>query len=305
MAIIMMAAMAELLPFVSGSEQQVTSSALVRQFGVWQERAARAPVYILHHGRPRLVMVSLDLMDALAGATVPPAARSDCAVSALIDAVEEPVVTIGDDGAIALSNAAARARFGALVDAGARPAGLSTASGAFLADAVGRVLRTGHGETLEIVPNRYPDRRLHAAVSPLPTGCLVRFGDLSTAEELRASEGERAALLAALEATRGAAVARISLRGYVASPTAAFAAMTGAAVDQLAAARFVTLLEVGDRPRVGEAIEDVIRHAATMSIDAKLLVRGAGATAVRIGLSPIKLEGRVEEVLAVITVSGA
>lgn len=298
----MMHAMAEHFPLVSGTEQQVTSSALVRQFGVWQERAARAPVYILHHGRPRLVMVSLDLMDALGGGMAAPAPRSDCAVSALIDAVAEPIVTIGDDGNVLLANSAARARFGALVDAGARPAGLSSISGGFLADAVARVLRTGNGETLEIVPNRYPERRLHAAVAPLPTGCVIRFDDLTTAEELRASEGERAAIITALEATRGAAVTRISLRGYVASPSPAFATMTGAAMEQLAAARFVTLLEVADRPRVGEAIEDVIRHAATSAVEAKLLVRGSGAMPVRIGLSPVKLDGRVEEVLAVVTV---
>lgn len=301
----MMLRMAEHTPFVSGTEQQVTSSALVRQFGVWQERAARAPVYILHHGRPRLVMVSLELMDALAGASMPAIPRSECAVSALIDAVEEPIVTIGDDGAISLANSAARARFGALVDGGARPAALSTASGGFLTDAVMRVLRTGHAESIEIVPDRYPDRRLRASVTSLPTGCLVRFEDLSTAEELRASQSERAAIVAALEATRGAAVTHVSLRGYVSSPGPAFANMTGAAPDQLAAARFVTLLEVADRPRVGEAIEDVIRQAGTMAVDAKLLVRGAGAVPVRIGLSPIKIDGRVEEVLAVITVQAA
>lgn len=297
--------MAEHLPFVSGTEQQVTSSALVRQFGVWQERAARAPVYILHHGRPRLVMVSLELMDALGSATALPAPRGDCALSALIDAIEQPIVTVGDDGGIRLANSAARARFGTQVEPGATPAGLSAASGAFLADAVARVLHTGHGEAIEVVPDRYPDRRLDAAILPLPTGCLIRFDDLSTAEELRASETERDALRAALEATKGAAVTRISLRGYVAAPGAAFAAMTGAAPDQLAAARFVTLLEVADRPRVGEVIEEVIRDAATVAVDATLLVRGADAAPVRIGLSPIKVDGRVAEVLAVVTLRAA
>lgn len=43
----------------------VTSSDLVRRFGLWQERALRGPLYILHRGRPRFVMTSVETMDAL------------------------------------------------------------------------------------------------------------------------------------------------------------------------------------------------------------------------------------------------
>ena len=43
----------------------VTASDLVRHFGTWRERALRAPVYILHRGRPRLILASVELIEML------------------------------------------------------------------------------------------------------------------------------------------------------------------------------------------------------------------------------------------------
>ena len=42
-----------------------TASDLVRRFGVWSERAAREPVYVLHHGRPRLILASVEFIETL------------------------------------------------------------------------------------------------------------------------------------------------------------------------------------------------------------------------------------------------
>jgi hypothetical protein len=57
--------MTQLTHPLAGDAQTVTASALVRQFGLWQERAARAPVYILHRGRARLALTSIELMEAM------------------------------------------------------------------------------------------------------------------------------------------------------------------------------------------------------------------------------------------------
>lgn len=46
-------------------DDMTTASDLVRRFGVWSARAADAPVYILHRGRPRLVLASVELIDML------------------------------------------------------------------------------------------------------------------------------------------------------------------------------------------------------------------------------------------------
>jgi len=46
-------------------DDMTTASDLVRRFGMWSERATREPVYILHRGRPRLVLASVELMEML------------------------------------------------------------------------------------------------------------------------------------------------------------------------------------------------------------------------------------------------
>src|SRR3546814_1448979 len=46
-------------PPMKGNEQSVASTEIVRNFSVWQNRSADRPVYILHHGRPRSVLLSL------------------------------------------------------------------------------------------------------------------------------------------------------------------------------------------------------------------------------------------------------
>jgi hypothetical protein len=290
----------------SNADQQVTASALVRNFGVWQERASRAPVYILHHGRPRLMLVSVEMMDALfAGSRSDAAAAAGSdASSVVIDAIDQPIMIVGRDGRITLANHAARARFGEAVAPGAEPATLSRINGDFLSDSIARVLSTGATESTEIVPDRYPERRMRCTVAPLPDGCMIRTDDATAADLLRTSEGAREALVVALEATRSAAVARVSLRGYLIEPGAALAALTAVAPEQLATARFQTLVDVADRPRVSEAIEDAIRTVSVRAAEARLLVRGADALAVRIGFSPALVNGRVEEILAVIAVNG-
>lgn len=287
----------------AGAEQHVTASALVRQFGVWQERAARAPVYVLHHGRPRLMLVALDLLETMMAGRgrTGGGATERSLVDAVIDSLDVPVLTLDGNGNVASANRLAHARFGTDVAAGSDVAMLSHASGVFLAEAVRRVLDGGASETVEVIPDRFPQRLLRIAVEPLPGGCLLRADDLTTAEQLRAASAERDATIDALESTGAGAMARISLRGYLVAPRPALSNMTGVPADQLATARFLSLIEVGDRPRVGQALETASGGASVASLRAGLLVRGGTLLKVAIGFSPVRLSGRMEEVVAVIT----
>ncbi len=52
-------------PSATDRDDMTTASDLVRRFGVWSERAARDPVYIMHRGRPRLVLASVELIAKL------------------------------------------------------------------------------------------------------------------------------------------------------------------------------------------------------------------------------------------------
>src|SRR3546814_16668688 len=53
-------------PPMKGNEQSVASTEIVRNFSVWQNRSADRPVYILHQGRPRSVVLPLAQYSELA-----------------------------------------------------------------------------------------------------------------------------------------------------------------------------------------------------------------------------------------------
>lgn len=284
-----------------GPDQQVTASDLVRHFGIWQDRAARAPVYIHHRGRLRLVLLSLELMDTLCAPHAGDAATAAGLVAPVLDTIEEAVVLFDDEGRVVHTNAAARVRLGDGARSVRRARALSQASGIFLEDAVARVLGSGTGETLDLVPDRFPHRRLHARIDPLPEGCLLLARDATAQEEARLRAAELRALERAIEVSNAASRARVNPRGYLIDPDAALARMTGTTIEQLATARFLTLIAVGDRARVGDMIEYVSANSAAVGTRANLLVHGATASPVALGLAPVERAGRVEEVSILLT----
>ncbi|WP_019517186.1 hypothetical protein [Sphingomonas sp. Mn802worker] len=288
------------LPQIS-PEQQVTASELVRHFGLWQDRAARAPVYIHHRGRLRLVLLSLELMDSICSTHLDGVPDVNGQVPALIDHLDEALIVFAANGHIRHANAAAQTRFGkgAQVDRAARQ--VTQVSGLFLEDAVARVLASGTGETLDLVPDPFPARRLHARIDPLGDGCLLVARDATAAEEARACAAELRALERAIEVSNVAARARINPRGYLLEPDAALARVTGTTVEQLATARFLTLVAVADRARVADMIDYAFANTAAVGTRAHLLVHGATALPVALGIAPVERSGRVDELSILLT----
>jgi PAS domain-containing protein len=283
------------------AEQQVTASELVRHFGPWQDRAARAPVYIHHRGRLRLVLLSLELMNSLCTPHAQSTHDPQAGVPALTDLLDDAIVLFDTGGRIQHANTAARTRFGAGAQLDQPARQLSSASGPFLADAVARVLDSGTAETLDLVPDRYPGRRMHARLDPFGDGCLLVARDATAGEEARARTAELRALERAIEVSNVAARARINPRGYLIEPEPALARMTGTTPEQLASARFLTLVAVADRARVGDMIDYAYANNAAVGTRAHLLVRGATAVPSAIGLAPVERAGRVEEISVLLT----
>jgi len=280
-----------------GMEQCVTASQLVRHFGLWQERAARSPVYILHRGRPRFALTAIEVIEALC--TPPAASVDDGALAALLDADDKIAMILDHDGRVRLASAAARARFGAAIGAGSRPAALALADGALLDDTIQRVIDTGITESLEIVTGAFPSRRLHCRLSAFPNGCLLHVTDMTTDEELASARAQLLATAMA-NAAAGAIGVRLSLRGYVITPSAALVELTGIAAEALAGARFVSLLTVASRVEAGEAIDAVASGNGTRRMVAECLAHGAAPTPVTIGLAPVSVGGRIEELAATV-----
>ena len=291
--------MAKHSPTPSGVEQQVTASDLVRHFGIWQDRATRAPVYILHRGRPRLVLTSLDVMDALcAPHTSRPANVSH--LQTLLDAMDEMIVLLGQDRSVIGASRGARGYFGDMVQVGASLGGLAAPGDESLLSAVSRVAQSGLSESVECRSPRFSDRLLSFTIDCGPNGCVLHVSDATAAEELQHWRDRHESLARAVEAA-GGATAIVNLRGRIDQASPRLATLTGASADALATARIVSLVAVGDRSALGDAFEAAIDARAAQSIEASVLVGGAALRRVSIGLAPLLSGGHVVGVTVTFT----
>jgi PAS domain-containing protein len=281
--------------------QTVTASELVRQFGIWQDRAAQAPVYILNRGRPRLMLATVDLMNALCAPRGPGTTPDMLAL--LLGAMDELVVLIGPERTIVAASTGARGHFGAAVMPGGPATALGDeASRPLLAAALRRVAQTGLSEIVEFPSPSRPGRVLSGLLRPLDDHVLMAVRDHTLTEELRDAEALSDAQAAAASSA-GVAVVTINLRGYVEEPSIALARLSGLPVETLATARFVSLLELAHRPATGELIEAVIRDGTARAIDAALLVNRGDPVPIRIGLSAVRQNLTVRAVCAMIAPS--
>lgn len=285
-------------------DQLVTSSDLVRHFGVWQDRAAREPVYVLHRGRPRFVLTSIELMEALCLPQGSHAADHPL-LAAILDGTGEIVIVADAAGRIVATSRAARAHFGTLAASGEAITALTgEATRPILAEALARVAASGIGDRIELPSATRPLRHLALALSAFADGIVLFGADETTESELRDSHAAARAMADAIAAHPGAAIARINLRGHVEQPGADLAALVALPIEALAAVRFVTLIDIAGRVAVAEAIEDVIANGRPRGLDATLLVNRAAAQPVRIGLAA-RYHGTAIAGLSALLVAGA
>lgn len=285
-------------------DDMVTASDLVRQFGTWRERAARAPVYVLHRGRPRLVLASVAVMDALCR-PLDESAGDTRRVTALLDAAPEAIVIADPALAIIAASRSLRARFGEAAAPGAPLAGLVAPQiGPFLAQAARRVVESAQAETIELPFAHAPDRPVLLAIEPHPDGVALFGRDLGDLDALRRAENDRAAVEQALSGSGCAATARVNLRGYLDGPHPALAALTGIPEDTLGIVRLVTLFSVKSRVVLGDAIEAVAADGTTRAVTAQLLINRGDTREVTVAIAPRRRGAAIDGVVALVVAAG-
>lgn len=265
----------------------VTASVLVRQFGVWQERAARAPVYILHRGRPRLALLSVEILEALIAPTSGDAASGDRMME-VIDAVSTPLLLLDGQMRVCATNAAARAQMGSRLAIGSTLLAFAGNGAEALAAAMKRAISGAIGETAEIASPRDPQRNLILTITPVQSGLIVAIADATIQDEFREMSAIRLAEADAWRVSGAGALARITLRGYIETPQPSLSALTGLTAEMLMTARFASLFDVATRVDIGTAIEEVIDRASACGVSARLLVNRGDPIPVRVGLAPIR-----------------
>lgn len=283
----------------------VTASDLVRRFGLWQERAGREPVYVLHRGRPRFVLTSIDIMQALCAPHEAPlgqAAGPALGMEALLDLTRDLIVIVDRNLVLIAASRAARRYFGEGARAGTPlPDCVRTPGAGWLIEAVQRVVASGLPEEIEIGAP-FAGRSISVTIDPMGTGACLRFADVTIVEEMAAMRAAQAADADALAATGLAAIGRINLRGYLEAPFGAIAAMAHVDARSLAGTRFVGLIDLGSRVAVGQALETAISTRTPAQADAILLAAGSMTKPVRVALSPI-VHGTMVDAVSVVIVA--
>lgn len=286
-------------PAEPGSDQLVTSSDLVRHFGLWQERAARMPIYVLHRGRPRFVLASIETMEALCAPHDPTATSGKIDGAILLDGVSDLVLVAGEDGRIVAASRTARAHFGALATLGARlDAVAPNAARPFLVDAVARVAQSGIAEQLDLPSPMRARRTLATTLIPMGHGTALFAQDGTTERDHARLLATRRAAEQAMTAAGRIAIVTLSARGYIVDPGPALSTLTGLALDALAMIRFASLAEIGGRVALGDAIERVLAEGDTQVLDVTLLVNRAAPVPVRIGLAPLHMGVAIDGAVA-------
>jgi PAS domain-containing protein len=168
----------------------VTASELVRHFGLWQERAARAPVYVMFRGRPRLVLTSIEVMEALLAPHMPERDLQGPDSAALLDLIRDMVVIADADLRVVTASRTARAYFGTgvaagvsvdtLVPVGARDVLLKT---------LRHVMAAGVAQTIDLPSPRRAGALLTLTIEPHRRGIAMLVQDI-TAPDRPASAAE-------------------------------------------------------------------------------------------------------------------
>lgn len=272
----------------------VTASDLVRQFGLWRERALRMPVYILHRGRPRLVLASVELIEMLCRPHDGDTPGDSQRLAALLDGSPDMIVIVDRSLAIVAASRSVRARFGDRAESGASVTGLATNDAAF-ASAIRRVVASALAETIELELVGEPGHRFSFVIEPHPDGVAL-FGRAIRADTTDDSKS----FDETFAVSRGAAVARIDGFGFLDGPHTALAALTGIGPAMLSTLRFVSLFAIPSRAVVADLIAAVEADGVPRSAPARLLTDSGDPREVKVALAPRRRAAAIDGVVALI-----
>lgn len=158
----------------SSGSNVVTSSILVRNFGLWGQRATHSPVTILQHNRPRHVLVSIDQWHALTAKAAEARTPSSFSSTAMLDALSDLVIAADATGIIAASSRTARTHFGQRCEFGQTLEGIAVEQEqVMIRDVVGRVVASGGQTIVHLSSSVHPDRTIRWVIIPQHGGVVL------------------------------------------------------------------------------------------------------------------------------------
>ena len=288
-----------------GKAASVPTAELTRNFGRWQDRTSHGPVFVTHHGRPRVVLLSVEDYARIA-ATTPDASKTatDAASSLLIDRLDDGFIAFDEDETICRVNTAAALHFrrqpedlvGVPLDRLRELPGSPVVIGY-----ARRALLAGEVATVDAPSTRCPGEIIRVHVFPFPGGGACLFRNVMPQRRAAEVAAGQTALAEALDRHGAILHARLTVQGSFAEIGEAHARRLGFAVEQLCQIRFPDLLGLACRAKARALFDDVVQQGRAQAFDGRLLLEGVTERAVHIALAPIRGDFAIDGVMLVMT----
>lgn len=270
----------------------VSSAEFVRQFGRWQDQVAAGPLVVTHHGRARLVAVSMERYRALTEARAAAAGDvRDARHATLIERMSEGFLAFDAMLGIVEANpvACAHLRTSAAMLIG-QPLGEAHPDffGTLAYPHLLRAAQSGEAATFDVPSLSYPGNWLRLHSFPYGAGAACLFRNMTGTIEAQRAAAASAALVAAMGAHGAIGCARLSPRATVLSVDRALADLAGFDPATLLGVRLTDIMPLNRRVAAAEEIETVLAGAAdSAAFDGALMINRGDEIEVRIGLARI------------------
>ncbi|ARS26346.1 PAS domain-containing protein [Sphingomonas sp. KC8] len=284
----------------------VTSAELVRQFGRWQDKVATEPLFVTHHGRERLVMLSMANYRSLLEGDIDSGLSSDGEqrLDVLADLVTQGFIAFDETLTIVRMNPVAACylrghRHGLI---GRRLDEVyPTVANSLLENYLVRAVRSGETGAFDAPSFAQSGDWLHLQTFPFGNGAAVLFRSMGDEVEARRQSTAASAMAAAAAVHGGIGHGWLSPRGTFANVDAVLAGMAGFEAVALGGVRLTDILPLKRRMEAAERMEAVLAGNGPCAFDSEILVNRGDELPVRIGLADLRGDYANDGAVVVVT----
>jgi PAS domain S-box-containing protein len=287
---------------------EVTAAEVIRNFGFWQSKALVEPVVVTHHGRPRLILCSIDAFEAGRGEapSQPPTLLHDGDAEgvfhSLMNHMTEGFVGYDEALRITMVNRAAET-FTArsreeLVGKHFSEAFPNSVRG-MTHERLQRVLATGQSYEFETPSTARPGLRVAITAFPYRGGVGLVFMNTTERELLGRNQDCYRAVMDALDSHADVAVARLDSRGRIEEAQPELADWLGFPESEVANARFYDFAPPRDRRRLQDTLETVWETHTPRTVEAEFMRRGDSDLPLRLTFSAVIRDFAVQSIVVV------
>ncbi|MBK5264942.1 MAG: PAS domain-containing protein [Alphaproteobacteria bacterium] len=278
------------------NEQSVPSTEIVRNFPVWQSKSNDRPVYILHHGRPRSVLLSLDQYGELLAGLGSQNEREERLYQQLDTVlVYSPVmfIQVSRDLRVLRVNRTAAIHLGrSASELAEKPLEnlFPPAHARKISETARKVIGTGMAAQLTMKSSVGVGHYYRLDIAPFPPGAAIFWSDVTHDTEFDALRAWRETQDVLLSMMTGCATGEIGEDGILAGVHASLRRLLRRRQESIAGIGFADLFDEESRRKCLLHVQHVMAGKGPVCCRADIITRDRGAVPIRLFLAP-KMDG--------------